>query len=608
MVGASKVSFGNTCGELSRADIVGGKAMANNSLLGSGSTATSIERRHLSSKKRRTAAALLLCASLVPLTACSSTASDSAASAMARDKTKVAPGQSKGGSTTGGTTTTTTTAPVSTPTPTSAAVYDASIGTAVDADGFATLPLRSGAHRYFVSSVGSDRNGCSNAQQPATPLRTITAAMSCVQNASGDQVLLAEGSTFNEVMPWLAFKGGFSAAYPTVISSYDPNDPANTDKYGRGDQRGARPILTGNPATDVNQGLVSGGTFAYIAIKGLDFNPGNVSGAGLVFRGFGSYLLFENNIFRYTGLSYDSGDYPASPTAQHVIVRNNSFYGMWSTGGRTGGFYVSGVNGPTVEDNVFYHCGWKIGANRDDDPSIGGATVFSHSYYIQTNTTNAIVRRNLSADGAGDGGIARGDSVFTENLFIDNPAAIGLGGGPQYNVDRPNGVSFDASYNAILGDADVTSTHQLGWAINTTNGQSGSRVHHNLIIRSRNPLGPEMSGFSNNAAFNQPSYAQYDHNVMYQWVAVTGQVYWPACGSFLAQCHTTYDSNNWDGPAQGTNTNSGSTPFPNPYTAAQLYVALGFADKTAFMNYALNHPEAHIQRTARARLFAGYGM
>jgi hypothetical protein len=544
----------------------------------------------------------MLCASFACLAACSSSNSDPATDLG--KKVKVAP-VSK------------TPTPTPTPTPTSTAitapagsvVYDTSIGASVDTDGFAQLPLRSGGHRYFVSSTGgSDSNSCSAAQSPSTPLATVSAGMACIAGGNGDQVLLAEGSTFSDVLgagngpTWLAFKGGYSPQYPTVIESYNPADPLNESEYGRGDQRNARPVLTGAH----NQ--LTNGTTSYIVFKGLDFNPGNTPDHGFAFVGDVRYILLENNIFRYTGVGVDTGVSGISATAQHVILRNNSLYGMWSTGGRSGGFYIAGVNGITVEDNVFDHDGWKIGASRDDDFSVGGATVFSHSYYLQTNTTGAIVRRNLSADGAGDGGIARGDSVFTENLFIDDPAAIGVGGGPQYNIDRPTGVTFDVSYNAIIGDADVNSTHPLGWAINTTNGQSGSRVHNNLIVRSRNPSGPAMSGFSNNAAFNQPSYAQYDHNLMYQWVVLTGQVYWPSCGGFPAQCFTIYDSNNWDGSAQGTNTNSASTSFPNPYTAAQLYAALGFADKTAFINYAINHPEAHIQRNARALLFTGYGM
>ena len=523
-------------------------------------------------------------------------------------------------STTGGSTSTPTPTPTATtPTTSSGTVtYDTSIGNGVDADGFAALPLRSGAHYYFFSSAGgSDGNGCSAAQAPATPLKTIAAAVACVQNGSGDQVLLAEGSTFNEPMPYIgtATKDGFSALYPTVISSYNPADPNNTAEYGRGDQRGARPVVTGVAASNIaNQGP------NYLAIKGLDFNPGNVNNALLAFTSDGlvahsiNYVLFENNIFRYTGISIDNGGGGVWP-GNHVIIRNNSLYGMWSNSGSVhiGGVYLAGINSPTLEDNVFYHDGWNMAYDRNADPSLGGPTVFNHSYYLQTSTTNAIVRRNLSADGAGDGGIARGDSVFTENLYIDNPAAIGLGGGPTYNTDRPNGVSFDASYNAIIGDADVNSTYPLGWAINTTNGITGSRVHNNLIVRSRNINGPGVSGFSNNAAFNQPSYAQYDHNLMYQWVASTGQVYWPGCGPFPAQCYTTYDYNNWDGLAQGTNTNSAATSFPNPYTAAQLYAALtatfpSVTDKASFINYAINHPEAHIQRNARALLFAGYGM
>ena len=543
----------------------------------------------------------MLYTSLGLLAGCSGSSdpTDSAASALGR-KTKIAPGNSGNTSGTGGTTTTTPTPTTST----STVVFDTSVGAGVDADGFAMLPLRSGAHHYFVNSVsGSDGNGCSNGQAAATPLKTLTAGIACVQGGSGDQVLLAEGTRYAEALPWLAAKGGYSPQYPTVIESYDPADPMNDAKYGRGDQRGARPVLT------APQAQVSNGTFANIAVRGLDFNPGNNPNQGLQFVGHGSYLLFENNIFRYTGFSYDSTDAAsATLTTQHLIVRNNSFYGMWSTGGRTGGVYVAGIDSPTLEDNVFYHCGWKIGASRDDDYTVGGATVFSHSYYLQTNTTNGIVRRNLSADGAGDGGIARGDSVFTENLLVDNPAAIGVGGGPTYNVDRPTGVTFDVSYNAIIGDADVNSSHPLGWAINTTNGQSGSRVHNNLILRSRNPSGLGVSGFSNNAAFDQPSYAQYDHNLMYQWVVSTGQVFWPNCGNFLAQCHTSYDYNVWDGTVPGTNTSSASTSFPNPYTAAQLYAALGYADKTAFINYAIEHPEAHVQRTARAMLFTGYGM
>ncbi|MGN6848297.1 MAG: hypothetical protein ACTHJK_02280 [Sphingomicrobium sp.] len=494
--------------------------------------------------------------------------------------------------------------------------YDTSVGNGVDADGFASLPLRSGASRYFVnSSTGSDGNSCAAAKSPTTPKATLSAGVACITNGEGDQVLLAEGTSYAEPMPYIgtASKDGYSPVYPTVISSYNPADPTNSAEYGRGDQRGDRPVITAAAKTNIaNQGP------NYFAIKGLDFNPGNVSNALLAFTADGTvphsinYVLLENNILRYTGISIDNGGGGAWP-GNHVVIRNNSLYSMWSSSDAVhiGGVYVAGVNGPTLEDNVFYHCGWNEAVARNTAANTGGPTVFNHSYYLQTSTTNAIVRRNLSMEGAGDGGISRGDSIVTENLYIDNPAALGLGGGPNYGTDRPNGVSFEASYNAIIGSDGVNNTTDLlSWGINTTNGIAGSRVHNNLMVWAKAMTGLNNSGFSNNAAFNQPSYAQYDHNLIWNWVSQTNQAYsyYASCGNFPAQCHTTYDYNNWDGLPQGTNTNSASTSFPNPYTAAQLYAALGFADRTAFINYAINHPEAHIQRTARSLLFTGYGM
>ena len=493
---------------------------------------------------------------------------------------------------------TTTTPPISVAS-TATVAYDTSIGTAVDADGFASLPLRAGARRYFVNSTtGSDANGCTNAQQAAKPLKTINAAISCVQDGSGDQVLIAEGLSYNDVLPWVAFKGGNSAQYPTVIQSYDPADPLNEAKYGRGDQRSARPVLT------AAQTQIANGVYSFLVFRGLDFNPGNIPGVTLTFVGQSNYILFENNIFRFTSLSFDKGD--KTQSSRHIF-RNNSFYGQWSTGGRTGGIYDSGTNAITLEDNVFWHNGWRVGGNRDDAYTVGGATVFSHPFYMQTDTTAVIIRRNLSVDGAGDGGIARGDAIVSENLSIDNPACLGLGGGPSYNVDRPKGVMIEASYNACFGDADVNSTHPLGWAFNTANGNLGSRVHHNLIARSRNQTGPEMQGFSNYAAYDQASYALYDYNVMYKWVAVNGTVY-SGGGSYPAKAFSTYQNNIWDGPSEGTNISSAAVAFPNPYTAASLYSALGYADKNAFVTDAINAPQKQLQRRARALLFAGYGL
>src|SRR4051794_16857956 len=171
-------------------------------------------------------ASLMLAASMTLLTACSS--SDGSASDLGR-KVKVTPGNG-GGSTTGGSAQT----PTPTPTPTPSSTYDASVGNGVDAAGFADLPLRAGAHRYFVSSAtGSDGNGCAAAQSPAAPKATITAAVACVADGAGDQVLVAQRTTYAAAFPNMSLKGGFDHVHPTVIESYDPADALNEAKYGR---------------------------------------------------------------------------------------------------------------------------------------------------------------------------------------------------------------------------------------------------------------------------------------------------------------------------------------------------------------------------------------
>jgi hypothetical protein len=492
--------------------------------------------------------------------------------------------------------------------------YDTTIGNGVDVNGFTTLPLRVGANRYYVKNGGSDLNAGTN---PAFPLATLAHAVSLVTQSNGDQVLLAEGSTFSETLPYIgtATKDGFSALYPTVISSYDPADPNNEAKIGMGHQRSARPILTGVGTGFSNQGP------NFVVIKGLDFNPGNVANSGMSAQcdftaGHGvTYFLFENNICRFTGLTLSMGDQSAGGiTGSNIVIRNNSFYGMWanSTSAHTGGLYIQGASGITVEDNIFWHCGWNtMIARNETDTTLGTPTVFNHSYYIQTNTTSVNIRRNLSADGSGDGGIARGDVVMTENMFIDNPAAIGLGGGPNYNTERPTGVNLQCSYNAIIGSDGVdNNTDLVSWGINTTNGLPDSRIHHNLMVRAKATSGLNNSGFSNNASFALPSYTEYEFNLIYNWVAQSEQLhsYFLQTDANASFVHSIYDYNNWDGTAQGTNTNNGLTTFPNAYTASSLYTALGYADKNAFITYAINHPEAHIQRTARTFLFTGYGI
>jgi hypothetical protein len=493
-------------------------------------------------------------------------------------------------------------APVSDPVSVSSPVtYDASIGLGVDANGFADLSLRPGAHRYFVNSAtGSDRNGCSAAQSPATPKASGAAALACTTDGEADQILFAEGTTYASRIPTMAMRnGGYSLAYPFVIQSYDPTDPLNEAKYGRATGT-KRPVFTG--ATPGGSPWIFGGTRSkFIAVRGLDINPGNISSQSISMVDVGDGILFENNLLRYTGLAFVN----TSGVKQHAwIVRGNAIYGTWDATTATAGqgIYADGSDSLTVEDNVLYHIGWKIGANRTDAMANGGATQFRHPIYQQV-PTDAVVRRNLIADSAADGGTFRGNILHYENMIIDCPVGAGLGGGTGYNTGRPTGVNIESHHNAILGTATIPDSGANGWGMTSSNGRAGSSAHHNLFLQSITLGAP---AFITNADYNQPSNMDWHDNIAYQWAP--GGFSHSELALFPAQVSATFSNNVWDDPTSGTNLNITGRSFPTPYTPAQLYVAVGFADKAALMTYAIAQPEAHVQRSMLVRLQAGYGM
>lgn len=491
-------------------------------------------------------------------------------------------------------------------------VYDTSIGASVDANGFTTLPLRAGAHYVFLNATtGSDSNNCLTA---AAPCLTPAHAVSLLVTGEGDQLLVAQGTSYAN-FPALLDKSGYSDLYPTAIRSYDPADAANTAKYGKATGTN-RPVF-GPAAQDpvvYSPGNVNSEN--YLAFQGLDFNPGgNVPNAGFDFYGAGSGILVENNLFRYTSIGI--GTY-TGVNVSHWVFRNNAIYGGWCSSADEcgGGIYADGSDSIAVEDNVFWNNGWKIGASRDDDWSIGGPTQHRHALYLQS-PTNGVVRRNLIADSS-TLSVIRGHSSVKENLFLDNPGAFGLGDDNvvSYATDHPFGEDLEASYNAILGDADINSANPLGWGVRATDGRQGdTSIHHNLIVQSRGGTSHLAPAFLTYAYSPIPSYADWHDNVSYLWAAPGSAVQTveaAADGSNgtggVGQTHPTYENNKWDASPAGSNVTATGAMFSKAYAASALYTALGYADKAAFINYAIAHPEAHIQRGARSLLFAGFGV
>jgi hypothetical protein len=473
------------------------------------------------------------------------------------------------------------------------------------------------AHRFIVNgSTGSNTRDGVQAQSTSTPLATIAEAMKYAVSTRGDQILVADNQNYSEIFPNLypSKSNGFSAVHPFVIQTYDPTDPTNEAKYGRPDA-GKRPKIGTGGATAIAV-LSAGGT--YLAIRGFDFDPGNLSGAQITFNSATnpvSYVLLENNIFRCVSISFDCNT--ASSQGVGNVFRMNSYFGAYSTtaGIRTSGLYCSNIR-YTQEDCVAWHCGWKLGVSRDTTQASGGIGgslgPFCHSTYSQGDC-DAITRRCLIIDNAADGGHYVGPVTFTENVSINNPYGLGLGGNA-YNVYRPSGSDIQISYNAFLGDNDINSANPLGIGVQNANGTSGSSCHHNIIARSRNPALADhtFAALGTNASYDQPSYMNYHDNVIYNWRASGYDTYEGAV--FPLQVHATYNTNIWDDPASGTNVNKASVTFPNAYTVDGLVTALGYSGADAatrlqaLVDDAKEHPESFIQREALSLAQAGYGI
>jgi hypothetical protein len=489
--------------------------------------------------------------------------------------------------------------------------YDTRFGSGTDANGYANLPLRAGASRYYVKNGGSDANAGTN---PTLPLATIEAALAKVTQNNGDQVCVAQGSTWSTVFPSVTNKHGFSLLYPTVIQSYDPADPTNEAKMGRATGT-TRPVWTGSMAGGFLFIGAATSPMQNFAMRGIDINPGNTAGQGFAINGSNGLsphgLLFENNLFRYTYFAL--GGQAGKLACNDIVIRGNGFYGSWSTGTMCQGAYVSAVNNCCIEDNVFWHCGWKIGGSRDDAASAGGPTIYNHNLYFQDDAAG-IIRRNLTIQGAATGLSTRGHVDLSGNVAINNPISIIGGLGTQYNSKQPYGVAVFMGFNGVIGSEDLSTAAPRGTAFHTGNGKSGSTIHHNLAVKARPSGTPVGAMFSAQANYPQPSYSNWHDNVGYQW-STSGNSYGFGSGSVDGNDYSSYAANNavrnnnyWDDPAGGTNLNIASlTGIVTAYDANSLCTSFGFADApTAFASWAAN-PDTRPAQAIRNRLFTGYG-
>lgn len=450
---------------------------------------------------------------------------------------------------------------------------------------------------------GSDAN---NGTTHTLAVQSWSRVLELLRELEGTHILIPQGASFATVPP--TFNGrllGYSLQYPMMLRSYDPVDSTNRAKWGRSTYAN-RPVFTGDTSAYVMAiSPVPGHKFDFFGVQGVALNAGNISGQGFgTGPDMGDGFLFENNTLHYAGLGVGN----SALNSQHWVIRKNGIYGGWhnvqgSTSGS--GIYLDGCKSTTIEDNVLFHNGWKVGGAGRSDPT-EGATLFRHAMYLQLGA-DCVVRRNLIIEGSADGGKNSGNVLRLDNLVINCPIGVDLGGGSNYETLRPTGVDQECT-DVILGTQSMPDSGAR-WGISTANCRPISRAHHFLVARA-SPHGSayQIGTTATAGAAGQKSYMKFEKGVSYDRSDSGGSIELDDKG-YPSALVPSFAYLYWDDSASGTNLNKSSLTTPNAYAdVPALMTAGGYASLQAFIDYSLANVTLTPWRAVRDLARAGFAV
>lgn len=302
---------------------------------------------------------------------------------------------------------------------------------------------------YVSSSAGSDTNDGLSAD---TPVKTVARGRSMLRNNSPDWLLLKRGDVWFERYGLLNLSGR-SQQEPILISA-----------YGTGD----RPLLNTRNEFAITTNITA---VNHVAIIGIRFNSNTNDPKSPDFTntaaGYGFYgvapvndLLIEDCLFEYysTNLLFQN----TQGAVTDISVRRNIV--VDSSGGRSQGTYVNGVNGIVFEENLFDHNGWS--EENAGDP----ATIYNHNLYMSARNTGVVLRGNIFSNASSHGLQARAGGIVENNLFLKNPIGLVFGNGSSFTA---GGVEGRVSNNVFMEGRDINGNPR-GYAVELGNTKPGA--------------------------------------------------------------------------------------------------------------------------------------
>ena len=348
-----------------------------------------------------------------------------------------------------------------------------------DANGFTVVTPEASSRVVYASiSLGDDAN---DGLSPNSPVKSLDHAKSLLRSGSPDQLLLARGDVWHEPLgEWT--KSGRSAQEPILVGAYGV---------------GARPRLeTGtrsafsitSPKGEVEHVSLIGLHFVASArVPGsADYVAGSDGGNGLRILSRVDNLLVEDSVIQAYGDNILLQDYRGRAT--NVTIRRTAVLDAYSTtGGNSQGLYADGVDGLTLEGNLFDHNGWS--------ETIPGspATIYNHNIYLSSTNANVVVRDNVIANASSHGLQARSGGRVENNLFLDNPIGMTFGVVKGGSVTA-GGVSGVVNGNVFLGTRDINGAGRgKGLEVGNTRTNIPTVVSNNIFAHANEAAGSDYA-------------------------------------------------------------------------------------------------------------------
>lgn len=385
--------------------------------------------------------------------------------------------------------------------------------------------------------------------------------------AYGDWLLLPAGGTTMGVYgawPGNRSASGLNAAYPAVLGTFDPTDPANPAKWLKG--RHKFDASGGGPSQLLVNAISN--TLDDIAIVGITFRAGlrdEGSQVAMLWLTGGTGLLFDDVVFDRVMSNIQGGAVPAQAPLvaadTSAFIRNVTYnrcgfaYHNSRDAARDGGSFDSRISGLRYQSCINHHGGWSEDHTRATPSWYSNATSgtiacdgiktifdFAAAKAHTANTPDPVlIRKVLRSTGAAVNLVAGAD--YTVAYFETNPVTTGfvvtlLGAPPSSDYDiklYPRSAGPDIyKHNWYISDEvlDVALIDNIGsWdSCNAkwTGGQYVVRRHTEV----RSPMGFIWAAYGNNSwtwpaggTMDCSDYLQFescDCNTDVGWVRGTG--------------------------------------------------------------------------------------